>query len=66
MLVPTRFCVHWAGVRFLCSSEAKFITGHSLVIDGGMTVQLQEDLGALPPCNREPTHVYFLAGERCL
>ena len=33
------------GVKFLCSTEAKFISGHSLVIDGGLTVQLQEDLG---------------------
>ena len=34
-----------AGVRFLCSDEASFITGHSLNIDGGLTIQLQEDLG---------------------
>jgi hypothetical protein len=33
------------GVKFLCSTEAKFISGHSLVIDGGLTIQLQEDLG---------------------
>ena len=33
-----------SGVRFLCSDEAKFITGHTLVIDGGMTIQLQENL----------------------
>jgi NAD(P)-dependent dehydrogenase (short-subunit alcohol dehydrogenase family) len=33
------------GVRFLCSDEAKFITGQSLVIDGGLTIQLQEDMG---------------------
>jgi NAD(P)-dependent dehydrogenase (short-subunit alcohol dehydrogenase family) len=32
-------------VRFLCSAEAGFISGHSLVVDGGMTVQLQEDFG---------------------
>ncbi len=32
-------------VRFLCSEEAAFITGHSLVVDGGMTIQLQEDFG---------------------
>lgn len=33
------------GVRFLCSREAKFITGHVLNIDGGLTIQLQEDMG---------------------
>jgi len=32
------------GVAFLCSNQSSFITGHTLVIDGGMTVQLQEDL----------------------
>ena len=33
------------GVAFLCSNEASFITGHSLVIDGGLSIQLQEDFG---------------------
>ncbi len=33
------------GIAFLCSDEASFITGHTLVIDGGMTVQLQEKFG---------------------
>jgi NAD(P)-dependent dehydrogenase (short-subunit alcohol dehydrogenase family) len=33
------------GVTFLCSKEASFITGHSLVIDGGLSIQLQEDFG---------------------
>jgi NAD(P)-dependent dehydrogenase (short-subunit alcohol dehydrogenase family) len=32
-------------VVFLCSDEASFITGHTLVVDGGLTVQLQENLG---------------------
>ena len=31
-------------VRFLCSDEARFITGHTMVVDGGMTIQLQENL----------------------
>lgn len=32
-------------VRFLCSDEARFVTGHVMVVDGGMTVQLQENFG---------------------
>lgn len=31
-------------VRFLCTDEASFITGHTMVIDGGLTIQLQEDM----------------------
>jgi NAD(P)-dependent dehydrogenase (short-subunit alcohol dehydrogenase family) len=33
------------GIVFLCSEEASFITGHALVIDGGLTIQLQENMG---------------------
>jgi NAD(P)-dependent dehydrogenase (short-subunit alcohol dehydrogenase family) len=32
-------------VVFLCSDEASFITGQALVVDGGLTIQLQEELG---------------------
>ena len=32
-------------VVFLCSEEASFITGHPLVVDGGLTIQLQENFG---------------------
>ena len=34
-----------AGIAFLCSDDASFITGHTLMIDGGLTVQLQEKFG---------------------
>lgn len=32
-------------VAFLCSDDASFITGHALAVDGGHTVQLQENFG---------------------
>lgn len=31
-------------IAFLCSEDASFITGHALVVDGGLTIQLQENL----------------------
>ncbi len=34
-----------AAVAFLASAEASFITGHALVVDGGLSIQLQEDFG---------------------
>jgi 3-oxoacyl-[acyl-carrier protein] reductase len=32
-------------VAFLCSEQASFITGQALVVDSGLTIQLQEDVG---------------------
>ena len=32
-------------IAFLCSDQADFITGHALVVDGGHSVQLQENFG---------------------
>jgi enoyl-[acyl-carrier-protein] reductase (NADH) len=33
------------GIAFLCSDDASFITGHTLTIDGGLSIQLQERFG---------------------
>ncbi len=33
-----------AAIAFLCSEDASFITGHALVVDGGMSIQLQENI----------------------
>jgi NAD(P)-dependent dehydrogenase (short-subunit alcohol dehydrogenase family) len=32
-------------IAFLCSDEASFITGQALVVDGGLSIQLQEEFG---------------------
>ena len=32
-------------IVFLCSEEASFITGQALAVDGGLSIQLQENLG---------------------
>jgi NAD(P)-dependent dehydrogenase (short-subunit alcohol dehydrogenase family) len=32
-------------ISFLCSDQASFITGQALTVDGGMSLQLQENLG---------------------
>ncbi len=33
-----------SAVAFLCSNEASFITGQVLAVDGGLSIQLQEDI----------------------
>lgn len=37
-------------ILFLCSDDASFITGHTLMVDGGLTVQLQEQFGLRQAC----------------
>ena len=32
-------------IAFLCSEDATFITGQALAVDGGLTIQLQENVG---------------------
>ena len=32
-------------ISFLCSDDASFVTGHALVVDGGLSIQLQENVG---------------------
>jgi NAD(P)-dependent dehydrogenase (short-subunit alcohol dehydrogenase family) len=34
-----------SAIAFLCSGEASFITGQALAVDGGLTLQLQENAG---------------------
>jgi NAD(P)-dependent dehydrogenase (short-subunit alcohol dehydrogenase family) len=38
-----------SAINFLVSGEASFITGHSLVVDGGLTTQLQDSSNLAPP-----------------
>lgn len=36
-------------IHFLVSDEASFITGHALVVDGGLSIQLQDSANLAPP-----------------
>ena len=38
-----------SAVNFLVSDEASFVTGHALVVDGGLSIQLQDSPNLAPP-----------------
>jgi NAD(P)-dependent dehydrogenase (short-subunit alcohol dehydrogenase family) len=47
-------------IVFLCSDEASFITGQALVVDGGLSIQLQENLAIrMAHYQREHPDVYL-------